>query len=89
MALENGELWPFYVVLAKNDKRLIRHAYLAQAEMEAARLAEKEQSPICVLRLVSRFEPQKSPIIKRLPGASPMVETTMQQEATAAKREPI
>ena len=51
MALPNGELWPFCVVMAK---------------------AEKEGTPMCVLRLISRFDPiMVPPIHKRVPGRDP------------------
>ena len=70
MALPNGDLWPFCMVIAKADLRFKRHAYQADAEAEAKRLAEKEGTPMCVLRLISRFDPMV-PIHKRVPGREP------------------
>ena len=72
MALPNGDLWPFCVVMAKSDPRLKRHAHQVDAEAEAKRLAQKEGTPMCVLRLIARFDPIVTPIQKRVPGHVPV-----------------
>ena len=72
MALPDGNLWPFCVVIAKSDARLRRYSYRDDAEAEAERLAQKEGAPMCVFRLISRFDPIVTPVHKQLPGPEPL-----------------
>ncbi len=57
MATKRGKVWPFYVVMAKEDKRIFRHPTRIQAEADAVRLVQQTGKAMNVFRWVARYEP--------------------------------
>ena len=68
MSTMNGDAWPFYIVLAKDDKRLCKHPTRMLAEVEAKRLVRQTGKPMSVLRVVARYDPAPILVVERSVG---------------------